>query len=112
MMAVRLGVHARALHEQSAQGLQVREAQFDEKWSFVRKKQKHCDEANPADRDAGVQWDHTAIDVDSRFIVSLNVGKRTTESLKEVVGDFAERTGGAPPLCSRRTTVRRTRKSS
>ena len=37
------------------------------------------------------------MDVESRFVVSLVVGKRTTETLTEVVRDFAERTGGAPP---------------
>jgi hypothetical protein len=40
---------------------------------------------------------HTAVDVDSRLVVSLVVGTRDGETLKEVVGDFADRTGGAPP---------------
>ena len=46
----------------------------------------------------GDQWDHTAIDVDSRFVVSLVVGKRNGDNLEEVVGDFAERTGNVSPL--------------
>ena len=37
-VARRLGLHARALHERKAQNLEVREAQFDEKWAFVQKK--------------------------------------------------------------------------
>ena len=37
-VARRLGLHARALHELKAQKLEVREAQFDEKWAFVQKK--------------------------------------------------------------------------
>jgi len=96
-IAIRLGLHARALHDQRARGLNVREAQFDEKWSFVEKKQKNCDDTKPEDLEAGDQWDHTAIDVDSRFVVSVVVGKRTGDRLTEVVRDFAERTGGAPP---------------
>jgi len=96
-IAIRLGLHARILHDQQVRGLKVREVQLDEKWAFVEKKQKNCDDTNPDDAEAGDQWDHTAIDVDSRFVVSLVVGKRTTESLTEVVRDFAERTGGAPP---------------
>ena len=40
---------------------------------------------------------YTAIDVASRFVVSLNVGKRDAEVLKETVADFADRTGGLPP---------------
>ena len=52
---------------------------------------------DPADEAKGDQWDHTAIDVPSRFIVSLAIGKRNAENLEEVVADFAARTGGAPP---------------
>lgn len=39
-VARRLGLHARALHEEKAQGLEVKEAQFDEKWAFVKKRRK------------------------------------------------------------------------
>ena len=94
----RLGFHAVSLHDERARDLDVSEAQFDEKWSFVEKKQKQCDDAKPEDALAGDQWDHTAVDVESRFVVSLTVGKRTSESLVETVADFAERTGGAPRL--------------
>ena len=34
----KLGAHAKELHDQKVQGLDVREAQFDEMWSFVGKK--------------------------------------------------------------------------
>jgi len=37
------------------------------------------------------------MDVRSRFVVSLVVGKRDAETLAEVVADFADRTGGVPP---------------
>ena len=72
--------------------------QFDEKWAFVGKKQKNCDPLDPEDDDKGDQWDHTALDVHSRMVVSLMIGKRTRENLEKVVGDFADRTGDAPPL--------------
>ena len=39
--------------------------QLDEKWSFVAKKQKHCDPADEADGLCGDQWDHVALDPDS-----------------------------------------------
>ena len=96
-IALRLGLHARALHDERAVDLQVTEAQFDEKWAFVGKKQKHCDPANPDDGAKGDQWDHTALDAPSRFVVSLVIGKRDGETLTETVKDFARRTGGAPP---------------
>ena len=96
-VAIRLGLHAHAVHDERARDLEVEEAQFDEKWAFVGKKQKNCDPADPEDRDKGDQWDHTAMDVESRFVVSLVVGKRNRETLGAGVGDFAGRTGGAPP---------------
>ncbi len=61
------------------------------------KKKKHCDPLNPADESKGDQWDHTAIDVESRLIVSLAIGKRTSEKTEEVVADFAHRTRHIPP---------------
>ena len=97
-IALRLGLHARLLHEERVRGVVVQEAQFDEKWAFVQKKQKHCDDSVAEDAAAGDQWDHTAIDVDSRFVVSLVVGKRDASTLAEVVRDFAERSDGTPPL--------------
>jgi IS1 family transposase len=67
------------------------EVQFDEKWSFVERKQKHCSEGEAT---AGDCWDHTAIDPESRLVVSLVVGKRTAESVAALVRDFRDRTGG------------------
>jgi len=96
-MAIRLGPQAQALHDERVRELDVAEAQFDEKWAFVGKKEKNCDPSDPEDETMGSQWDHTAIDVDSRLVVSLVVGKRDGEALTEVVADFASRTGGAPP---------------
>jgi IS1 family transposase len=66
------------------------EVQFDEKWSFVGRKEKNC---QPDDSRRGDCWDHTAIDPESRLIVSLVVGKRTSEATHELVADFRRRTG-------------------
>ena len=96
-IARRLGLHARAVHDERVRDMDVSEAQFDEKWAFVGKKQKNCDPLSPRDETKGDQWDHTAMDVDSRVVVSLVIGKRDKENLEEVVADFASRTGGAPP---------------
>ena len=67
------------------------EVQFDEKWSFVGEKEKNRD---PEDEKSGDCWDHTAIDPESRLIVSLVVGKRTSEATHKLIQDFHKRTGG------------------
>lgn len=73
---------------------QTREVQFDEKWSFVCKKQKNCDPDAPADKEQGDNWDHVALDPEHRLVVSVVAGKRTAEKTQELVTDFQERTGG------------------
>jgi IS1 family transposase len=83
------GRHAQRFHHQEVQDLRPQAIQFDEQWSFVKKKQKHCrpDETSQA----GDFWDHTAIAPDSKLIVSLVVGKRTQEQTQELVSDTQSR---------------------
>ena len=45
----------------------TREVQFDEKWSFVGKKEKHCHPEQLADRQQGDNWDHVAFDPEHRW---------------------------------------------
>ncbi len=73
---------------------QTKEAQFDEKWAFVGKKEKNCDPDNPADAQQGDNWDHVAIDPEHRLVVSVVPGKRTAENTQKLVQDFKERTQG------------------
>ena len=72
----------------------TREVQFDEKWSFVGKKEKHCDPDEPEDARLGDNWDHVAFDPEHRLVVSVVPGKRTEENAQQLVQDFKERTGG------------------
>ena len=72
----------------------TREVQFDEKWSFVFKKQKNCDPLNPADDHKGDWWDHVAFDPEHRLVVSLACGRRAEELTLVLVADFHERAGG------------------
>lgn len=73
---------------------QTQEIQLDEKWSFVQKKEAHCDPNDPADRYCGDNWDHTAVDPESRLLLSLVPGKRTAEHCDKLVEDVKQRTGG------------------
>ncbi len=71
----------------------TREVQFDEKWAFVAKKEKHCDPDDPADDRKGDTWDHVALDAESRLVVSVVPGERTAEDAAALVADFKRRTG-------------------
>ena len=68
--------------------------QFDEKWSFVFKKQEHCNPDDRADDHYGDWWDHVALDPESRLVLAVVPGARDAESDAEVVGEVKDRTGG------------------
>lgn len=53
--------------------------QVDEKWSYVGKKEKNCQEGDPADDRKGDCWDHVALDPDSRLVLEVVVGPRTAD---------------------------------
>ena len=70
---------------------ETKEIQLDEKWSFVGKKEKNCSEG---ETEFGDQWDHIAIDAESRLVLSIVAGKRTSENCHKVVEDVYNRTHG------------------
>jgi IS1 family transposase len=70
------------------------EVQFDEKWSFVAKKEANCDRDNPADDHKGDYWDHIAYDPEHRLVVAVVPGARDVEGTEALVGEFRRRTGG------------------
>ena len=71
----------------------TRELQLDEKWSFVAKKEAHCDRSDPADDHKGDWWDHVAYDPEHRLIISVVPGARTIENTEILVEDARRRTG-------------------
>jgi IS1 family transposase len=68
--------------------------QLDEKWSYVYKKQAHCDPDDPADDNRGDWWDHTAYDPEHRLVLCVVPGARGAEEAEAVVADVKERTEG------------------
>src|SRR4051794_5091096 len=92
------GQHSRAAHDELvAHTPETRELQMDEKWSFVAKKEKNCDDDDPEDRFRGDCWDHVAFDPEHRLVVSVVPGERTAGSVQELVNDVKERLGGRAP---------------
>jgi hypothetical protein len=71
--------------------------QLDEKWSFVGKKERHCDPADEADWFRGDQWDHVALDPDSRLVLGAVVGKRLAGNAVSLLEGVRQRLGGRAP---------------
>ena len=76
---------------------QTSEVQFDEKWSFVGKKQKNCNPLNPAVDHKGDWWDHVAYDPEHRLILAVVPGARSIENAEAIVAEVKDRTGQKPP---------------
>src|SRR4051794_1384250 len=75
----------------------TREVQFDEKWSFVNKKQKNCDPTDPADDHKGDWWDHVGFDPEHKPVLAEVPGARSIENAEEVVAAAEGRTDDAAP---------------
>jgi hypothetical protein len=76
----------------------TREVQVDEKWAFVAKKEASCDPLDPLDRFHGDDWDHTAVDPESRLLLALVPGQRTGEACERLIRQVHDRTGGRTDL--------------
>ena len=90
------GDHAVKMHDELvAVSPHTREVQFDEKWSFVGQKKEDENKQNAsAEPCCGQNWDHTAIDAESRLLLSLVPGQRTAANCLKLIKDVKQRTGG------------------
>jgi hypothetical protein len=66
----------------------------------VAQKEASCDPHDPLDRLRGDDWDHTAIDPESRLSLALVPGKREGPTCERLIRQVHDRTGGrtAVPL--------------
>lgn len=78
-------------HDEHVRNLESRRIQCDEIWSFTYSKQKNVAAAKAAPEGAGDTWTWTAIDADSKLIVSYLVGGRDSEYAIEFMDDVASR---------------------
>ena len=78
-------------HDKHVVGLRCRRVQVDEIWSFVYAKQKNVEDAKAAPHFAGDTWTWTAIDADSKLVVSWMVGGRDAMYADAFMKDVAAR---------------------
>ena len=72
-------------------GVRAKRVQVDEIWSFTYAKQKNVAMAKAAPDGSGDTWTWTAIDADSKLVVSWLVGPRDAGSAFTFVSDLADR---------------------
>jgi IS1 family transposase len=84
-----LGTACAAYHDAHVRGLKSQRIQCDEIWSFVGAKAKNVPEEKRGQW--GDVWTWTAIDADTKMIVSYRVGQRTAADAYDFMADVASR---------------------
>jgi IS1 family transposase len=86
-----LGAACRAYHDDHVRGVTAKRVQCDEIWSFVYAKDKNLSESEKATGEKGSMWTWTAIDADSKLVISYLIGQRDAGYAWEFMQDVAAR---------------------
>src|ERR1019366_1441937 len=89
-LLVDAGCACAAFHDANVRNLRVTRAQCDEVWSFIYAKQKNVTLEQMAEG-AGDCWTWTAIDADSKLIISYMLGNRGASTARDFMEDVAGR---------------------
>ena len=87
-------------HDANVRDVEAKRVQVDEIWSFTYAKQKNVEAAKAAPADAGDTWTWTALDADSKLIVSYFVGGRDSECAMWFIDDLRARLANRVQLTS------------
>jgi len=88
-LLVDVGRACEKFNDEKVRGIKASKIQADEIWSFVYSKQKNVPDG--MENEAGDVWTWTALDSDSKLIVSWFVGDRTAVSANTFMQDVASR---------------------
>jgi IS1 family transposase len=86
-----IGAVCEAYQNKALRNLKSKRIQCDEIWSFVYAKQKNVTPEIAAKQTAGDIWTWTALDADSKLIVSWMIGGRDAGTAKHFMDDLAGR---------------------
>jgi IS1 family transposase len=90
-LLVDAGLVCTAFHDATVRNIAAEAVQCDEIWAFSYAKQKNVKFAKSAPEAAGDVWTWTAIDADSKLIVSWHVGDRSAYTGTSFMGDLKAR---------------------
>ena len=86
-----VGTICAEFHDSTVRDVKCRKIQMDEIWHFLYAKQKNVPTAKNAPSDAGDMWTWTAIDPESKLVVSYWVGGREYADAKQFLTDLESR---------------------
>jgi IS1 family transposase len=87
-------------HDEHVRGVKAKRVQVDEIWSFIYAKDKNVATAKAAPDGAGDAWTWTALDADTKLIVSFFVGGRDGDCATWFMDDVAARLANRVQLTS------------
>ena len=90
-LLVEAGEACLAIHDEMVRNVKASRIQCDEIWSFCHAKAKNVATAKAAPDGAGDVWTWTAIDADTKLIVSYHVGNRSGDDAMDLMGDLHSR---------------------
>ncbi len=90
-LLIEAGEACLAIHDETVRNVKASRVQCDEIWSFCYAKQKNVADAKAAPSGAGDVWTWTAIDSDTKLMVSYFVGDRGAESAMILMDDLRDR---------------------
>ena len=90
-LLVEAGEACAAYHDETVRDVHASRVQCDEIWSFCYAKEKNVARAKAAPQGAGDVWTWTALDADSKLILSYEIGDRTGETAMEFMDDLRPR---------------------
>ena len=99
-LMVDAGKACAAYHDEHVRNLKSRRVQVDEIWSFTYAKQKNVKYAKDAPEGSGDTWTWTAIDADSKLMISWLVGSRDSEYAMWFIDDLRSRLANRIQLTS------------
>jgi IS1 family transposase len=85
------GTACALFHDETVRHLKASRIQCDEIWSFYYAKQQHVERAKKSVEGAGDVWTWTAIEAESKLIVSWMVGSRDGEAARVFLEDLKSR---------------------
>lgn len=97
-LLVEAGEACAAYHDEAVRGVKAKRVQCDEIWSFCYAKQKNVATAKRQDMAYGDVWTWTAIEADSKLIISYMVGGRDSEYAMGLIDDLRQRLAGRVQL--------------
>jgi IS1 family transposase len=97
-IVTRFGGACRDFLDEALANLSLEHVQLDEQWTFCRMKEKQAARRKLDNAEIGDQYLYTALDTDTKLLVSFRIGKRNSEVTDAFIADLEKRLVRVPDV--------------